>query len=82
MFWLDASSEPGWRNQNGAKKLKAPLEETRGVLLSVNDEEIIVAGTSNKTKTSFNDISVIPRGCVVKVVRSRLGEEIELSDYE
>jgi len=63
--WDDAYSKSGWTNPNDDLTISKCI--TVGLLLSENDDRVVVAQNASHTSGSIGDILAIPRGCIKRI---------------
>jgi len=69
--WLDATTYiAGWVNRSEAGEQKATVSQSVGFLLHEDASVVILCGSAQEGEDgpSFNEVMVIPRGCVQKII--------------
>ena len=71
--WADIVSHSDWFDIPKAKKLKPAICFTRGYLFHEDKDTVIIIGSynlstdDNLTIEQVSDITVIPKGCIIKI---------------
>ena len=73
VYWRDADAMDGWSSTDAIASAEVPTFITYGLLMRIDDNVVVVAGTAPVKDTEtpdmrrFNDVSVIPAECVERI---------------
>ncbi len=68
--WVDIVSDDGWHSQNKLDNYIHNNNKTVvqvGYLYEEDEEQIVLLNSYFTDKTTFGDITKIPRGCIVEI---------------
>ncbi|KKN01443.1 hypothetical protein LCGC14_1127690 [marine sediment metagenome] len=66
--WRDCTSQHGWYSQQEAIEIHLESIQTIGWLVEEN-EDVVIIGVSLAEDGKIGNITIIPRGCILKMVK-------------